>query len=108
MKTQVCKHISTFRLRRIGLLFASLLVASTFSTGATAQDDALASFPALGNSALESIRGQGIHQRIPSQALPLAVILWDETGSGDKKGQSHDKPRQSADVIVRNNIGKQP
>lgn len=109
MKTQVCKNNIHTKPSGRGLLFASLLVASTTFSNAVAQDaqdfQGLSSLPAINDSELRQIQGQGIHQRIPAEALELGIILWDEGGKGHDQGPTHGKPKQSVDVIVRNNIG---
>ena len=111
MNTQVCNENTHPTPTWRGVLFASLLVASTFIGDVKAQEAditwGLTSLPTISDSELSQIQGQGIHQRIPSESLELGIILWDEGGKGHDQGQSHGKPRQGADVIVKNNIGTQ-
>lgn len=111
MKTQVCKNSIHSKPTRCGVLFASLLVASTFIGNVAAQEVhaplSLGSLPTVSDAELSQIQGQGIHQRIPTENLELGIILWDEGGKGHDQGQSHGKPRPGVDVIVRNNIGTQ-
>lgn len=109
MKTQVCKNNTHIKPSRRGLLFASLLVASTTFSNAVAQDaqdpQGLGNLSAIDDIELSQIQGQGIHQHIPAEALQLGIILWDEGGKGHDQGPTQGKPKQSVDVIVRNNIG---
>lgn len=112
MKHQVCqKKISTPLYMGRSVLFASLLVANTLFSSAAAQDIytpvGLDQFTAVNDATLSQIQGQGLHYQLPTDVLPLSIILWDEGGKGQNQGQDHGKPKHSVDVIVSKKIGTQ-